>query len=117
MALANTSRDRHHRTTPRTHGETRVLREDEDAAAADAGDAELLDRGDGGAHRAADGGCTDGVGQGDVALLAGDLPGGLRSVRHGEGAKIQFSSLCLFLYFTERASGEWRLCVLPRAVA
>lgn len=83
MAFTNTSRDGHHGAAPWAHGKARVLRENQNAAAADAGDAELLHRGDGGAHGAAHGRRTDGVGEGHVALLAGDLPSGLRCVRHG----------------------------------
>ena len=87
-ALADASRNRHHRAASWTHGQARVLRKNKNTTAAYAGNAELLNRRDGRAHRAAHGRRTDRVGQGDVALLAGDLPGRLWSVRHRGRTKI-----------------------------
>lgn len=95
MALSDTRWNRHHSTAPRAHGEAGVLRENENAAAADAGDAELLHRGHRRAHRAPDGGSTDRVGEGDMALLAGDLPSGLRSVRHLRRNTSTMDSVCV----------------------
>lgn len=90
MSFANTSRNGHDGAAPWAHGQARVLRKNQDAAAADAGDAELLDRRHRRAHRAPHRRCSDGVSEGDMALLAGDLARGLRCVRHGDdGVKVE----------------------------
>lgn len=77
VALADAGRDRHDRAAARAHGEARVLRQNKDAATADARDAELLNGRDGRTHRAAHARGADGVGKGDMAALAAYLPRGL----------------------------------------
>lgn len=75
LPFSNRRWNGHHGATPGAHREAGVLRQNEDTAAAHAADSELLNLSNSSAHGAAHGWCSDGVGQGDPAALASNLPG------------------------------------------